>query len=377
MMVVRVILMFLKKSYERILLSFIITIFLFICIGWMTTFKSTDKWSSSFFSSWTIHLQDSLFIHLFRAENQAFSVIMEDTERVSVADTLFQLITSVQLDDVKTFIFKEIPGISIYERNIVVQSEQLDTHQFLSHESGPPLELILEDREANLKEEAQEEEITPNTQSKTVFLYNSHNRESFLPHLKEENPNSAYHDEVNITKVSERLRQQLEKRNIGVTVDNTDITAMLHKKGWQFYQSYEASREVVADVMKKNNQLQYFIDIHRDSLPRDKTTKTINDETYATILFVVGGDHKDYEKNLSIATTLHKKIDESYPGLSRGVITKSGPGNDGIYNQDLSENALLIELGGYENTFDELYATVDVFADAFSQFYFDTEKVMK
>src|SRR5699024_837370 len=125
------------------------------------------------------------------------------------------------------------------------------------------------------------------------------------------------------------------------------------------------------------NQLQYFIEIQLASLTRDKTTKTINDETYATMLFVVGGDHKDYAKNLSIATTLHKKIDESYPGLSRRVLTKSSAGNDAIDNQDFSENALLIELGGYENTFDELYATVDVFADAFSQFYFDTEKVMK
>src|SRR5699024_5291866 len=109
-------------------------------------------------------------------------------------------------------------------------------------------------------------------------------------------------------------------------------------------------------VMQANDSLQYFIDIHRDSLPRDKTTKTIQDTNYATILFVVGREHDQYEKNLSLATELHKRLNETYPGLSRGVITKEGPNSNGIYNQDLSENSLLVEVGGYENTLDEMYA---------------------
>ena len=40
-------------------------------------------------------------------------------------------------------------------------------------------------------------------------------------------------------------------------------------------------------------------------------------------------------------------------------------GNNGVYNQDLSDNAMLIEIGGVDNTFEEMYLTVDAFADVF------------
>ena len=68
-------------------------------------------------------------------------------------------------------------------------------------------------------------------------------------------------------------------------------------------------------------------------------------------------------------------IDEKYPGLSKGVITKEGPSSNGVYNQDLHENALLLEIGGYENTLDEMYRTADVIAEVFSDFYWEAEKV--
>lgn len=68
-------------------------------------------------------------------------------------------------------------------------------------------------------------------------------------------------------------------------------------------------------------------------------------------------------------------VEEQYPGLSRGVIQKEGPGSNGVYNQDLSENAILIEFGGYDNTLEELYRTADVLADIFSDYYWDAEEV--
>ena len=35
---------------------------------------------------------------------------------------------------------------------------------------------------------------------------------------------------------------------------------------------------------------------------------------------------------------------------------------NGIYNQDISNNAMLIEVGGYENTIDEVYNTMEILA---------------
>ena len=52
-------------------------------------------------------------------------------------------------------------------------------------------------------------------------------------------------------------------------------------------------------------------------------------------------------------------INNKYPGLSRGVIKKQGAGVNGVYNQDISPKSMLIEIGGYENTFEEVMCTVE------------------
>lgn len=70
---------------------------------------------------------------------------------------------------------------------------------------------------------------------------------------------------------------------------------------------------------------------------------------------------------------MHNLLDKKYPGLSRGVIVKR-EGN-GKYNQDLSQNAILIEFGGVDNTFEELYRSSDALADVFSEYYWQAEKV--
>jgi stage II sporulation protein P len=65
-----------------------------------------------------------------------------------------------------------------------------------------------------------------------------------------------------------------------------------------------------------------------------------------------------------------------YYGLSRGIFPKYKKDGDGVYNQDLSKNAMLIEVGGIDNTLDELYNTIDVLTEAFSKYYWNNaEKV--
>ena len=48
-----------------------------------------------------------------------------------------------------------------------------------------------------------------------------------------------------------------------------------------------------------------------------------------------------------------------YPGLSRGIYKKEGAGVNGIYNQDISSNVILIELGGAYNNIDEVLNTTE------------------
>jgi len=197
-----------------------------------------------------------------------------------------------------------------------------------------------------------------------------------LPALKGvTDPDLAFHRTVNITKVGKRLAEELEKRGIGVEESTVDIQAELAKKGMKYYQSYDMSREVVMEAMKQTRDLQYFIDIHRDSRRRKYTTVTINGIDYARTVFIVGGENPNYEKNLRVATDLHQLLQKKYPGLSRGVIEKKGAETNGKFNQDLSGNAILVEFGGVDNTFEELFRTAAAVADVFSEYYWQAEKV--
>lgn len=313
-------------------------------------------------------------------ENRPYDLLSGDaTTGLSYTGSRLRSLTNIQFSDFKSFLGKELPGFSTYEQTVIVASEQFDDITGMFHESGPPIEDILEDREAiDEEKERPDKEEPEDLGKKVVFLYSSHNRESFLPHLpKETEPDRAYHKEVNITKVSERLAERLEEKKIGATFDRTDITTLLHEKGWTYGKSYEASRPVIQSALDKHEDLQYVFDIHRDSLPYDKTTLTHNDTTYATFLFVIGAKNKQYEKNLKLATDIHYLLEEELPGISRGVITKEGPHSNGVYNQDLLENALLIEVGGYDNELSELYRSIDLFADVFSTYYWQAERVSK
>ena len=207
-------------------------------------------------------------------------------------------------------------------------------------------------------------------------MYFSHNRESFLPYLKGvTNPDHAYHSQVNVTNIGDKLKEELEGRGIGTVVDKTDIEARLKEKGLTFSKSYQESRTVVEAAVTQNRDLTYLIDIHRDSRRKKDTLIEMNGKSYAKLAFVIGGEHANYEKNLGLANELQSRLDESYKGLSRGVFTKKGAGTNGKFNQDLSNNAILVEFGGVDNTFEELYNSAEVLAEVISEYYWQAERV--
>lgn len=369
-------LMFLAIKLTTFFISLVV---IFFVIGLMTTANPSSRITTTFFSNWTSNLNQSVFSILYSMENRPYAILSDDdTTGLAYSHYSFSSLLNFQLADFKSLIGKELPGFSTYEQTVIIASEQLGDLAGMFHESGPPIEDILEDRQAIDETDDETKQEQADISEKVVFLYSSHNRESFLPHLPNETePDRAYHKEVNITKVSERLANQLEKKKIGTSFDNTDITTILHEKGWTYGKSYEASRPVVQGALKEHDEIKYVFDIHRDSLPYDKTTLETEETSYATFLFVIGAENKHYEKNLKLATELHYLLQEKLPGISRGVITKEGPNSNGVYNQDLVDNALLIEVGGYDNELNEMYRSIDLLADVFSSYFWKAERVSK
>lgn len=190
-----------------------------------------------------------------------------------------------------------------------------------------------------------------------VYIYNSHQLENYSSTNYE-----AYNITPNVMMASYILREKLKEQGIEALVEESDITEFIRINNWNYNYSYMASRYYIEDAINKNESLKYFIDVHRDSINKNSSTYSLNNKNYAKVLFVVGLEHQNYNYNLELATYFNSKLNNQYPGLSRGIIKKSGANVNGIYNQDISNNAMLIEVGGYENTIDEVYNTMEILA---------------
>ena len=155
--------------------------------------------------------------------------------------------------------------------------------------------------------------------------------------------------------------------NFGVYVEEASIKEILNNNNWSYSYSYLASRTLLEQRKKEIPSLKYFIDLHRDSLTKDKTTVIINDKKYAKLLFIVGLEHNNYLENLEFTEKINNKLNEKYPTLSKGIYKKGGAGVNGIYNQDFSKYTILLEVGGYQNTPVEVLNSLIAFSDCFME----------
>ncbi|MFS0643414.1 stage II sporulation protein P [Siminovitchia sp. 179-K 8D1 HS] len=315
------------------------------------------------------------FLYVMSLENHALkSSIPEGFER-SLGRDILELFTNINLRNMKTFLISEIPGLHAATPKIIIAGKGADFTN-LPIESPPPDDLdVWEEGNDDPVEESSPPKKQTTTGEPVVFIYSSHNTESFLPLLPNvKDPNRAWHKEKNVTLLGKRLGEKLGEKGIKTLVNEVDIQALLKKRNMEYFQSYSVSREIAVETMKRHKQIQFYFDIHRDSSRRSVTTTTINGKTYAKPYFVIGKEHPNYKKNLELASHLFNALQEKYPGLPRGVYGKTKADGDGVYNQDLAENALLIEIGGVDNTLEELNRTVDALAEVFSEYYWGEAK---
>jgi stage II sporulation protein P len=200
-----------------------------------------------------------------------------------------------------------------------------------------------------------------------VFIYHSHNRESFLPELASKgikDPDAAYDTDINVTLVGKRLKDKLEGLGIPTLQSTTDYPST--EKGFNYAKSYAYSAKTVQTAMADNKGLGMIFDIHRDSLTRDKTTVKLDGKDYAQVYFIIGTRNPNWKQNSEFANRIHTLLEQRYPGISRGVYAKSSQGN-GEYNQHFSPNSMLMEVGGPYNSLDEMYRTSDLLAELISE----------
>ncbi len=193
-----------------------------------------------------------------------------------------------------------------------------------------------------------------------IYIYNSHQSEEYKPSTFAE-----YDVRPSVMMADYILEEVFQKNSYPTIVEERRISEVLANNNWKYVYSYRASRVFLEDVIVTHPSLKYFIDVHRDSLEHDRTYINIEGKDYARTIFLIGLENEGYEENLAFTEKINNKLNEKYPGLSKGIYKKGGPTVNGVYNQDFSNRTILIEIGGYESTTTEVLNSTLAFAECF------------
>ncbi|KEO83772.1 stage II sporulation protein P [Tumebacillus flagellatus] len=285
-----------------------------------------------------------------------------------LSNMLLYLFTDIDAGNPLTMLGFQVPGMAVSDFRLLTPDPSYTTPPSDEHASkdAPPPNL-----NAKPREKADDSEKPPvNNNEPLVYIYHSHNRESFLPDLKPgTKADNAYDAKLNIEQAGGAMRDELEKDGVPTLQTLVDYWSV-----GDFDNAYDFSRPTIQKVLSEHKNLQLIFDIHRDSLPREKTTTTINGVDYSMVYFIVGGGNNPHaEKNQATATKLHEYLKAKYPTLSKGVWMKGPAPYDTRYNQDLDPNMVLIEIGGPGNSLEEEKRTAKVLADVIAQYLKDID----
>lgn len=214
----------------------------------------------------------------------------------------------------------------------------------------------------------QEEEIVSNSfdsienivveeKKDIVYIYNTFQTDKYKSNYFHSYSISSY-----VTQASFMLKEYLASYNIGSVVEEERVAKVLKEKNIVYSNTYAASRILMEEACKNYPDLEIFLDLQISDYAREETTAQVDGKNYAKILFVVGTDNGTYLENQEFATQLNQILESINPSLSRGISLRGGVGYQGVYNQDFSSKGLLIQVGGINNTIDEVNRTMKILA---------------
>ncbi|MDI3327022.1 MAG: stage II sporulation protein P [Alicyclobacillaceae bacterium] len=267
---------------------------------------------------------------------------------------VFSLLTEVDPAHPSTLLSRALPGMAETDYPIAVDGGVVDLRP---PDDGSPSPRLFSGEQPSASPKSGS--VPAPAGDPAVYIYHTHNRESYLPMLPgRTNFDDAYDQTKNITLVGARIVEELKKRGIPAVHTTVDYYPM-----GDYSKEYTFSRKTVEEVLKRYPRLQIILDVHRDSDPRGLTTVEIGGQTYAKIRFIIGGNNPNHDANQKLAEALKSRLDQAYPHLVRDIWAKKSTVYDATYNQDLSPNMVLVEIGGPENTEEEVYRTAACLAD--------------
>lgn len=269
---------------------------------------------------------------------------MDKNVAVAKTDDFFLDETLVEVDP-KVFLHNELAGFKISENARYYQSSSADGKDALQQEGKEAVSFLLNRVSENIKEKP----FSIMEEKPQVLIYHTHASESFIPLSGQAFINDP---ELTVISLGAYFAELLENRYA--------ISVLHHREFYDTprHYAYEKVRSPIEQLLKENPQIQVVLDFHRDGVSRQITTASVAGKDTAKILFVVGSRHEGWPNNMRFALFLEKELNERYPGLSRGIRNHAF-----VYNQDLHPRSLIVEIGGHENTREEIRRSVSYFAE--------------
>ena len=189
------------------------------------------------------------------------------------------------------------------------------------------------------------------------YIYNTHQTEEY-----EEGVEKPYDIKCNVVTASYMLEDLLSKMGYNVLVEERNVLDIVNKNGWSYNATYTVTEEFVKEIKERYPTIKYFIDIHRDGASISTTKASINNKSYAKIMFTIGKDRKNLDANLLRVDKLREYLDSNYSGILRNNFYRE----EEDFNQYLDDNMFLIEIGGQYNTLSEVYNSIVALSEAFN-----------
>ena len=197
-------------------------------------------------------------------------------------------------------------------------------------------------------------------QEPSVLILHTHTTESNTKQQEDYRETSSWRtldEDYNMIAIGNLVAEILEENGISVIQEKR-----IHDHP-SYSGSYLRSRQTVRDVLKEHNGIRLVLDLHReaagDGTHQMRTLAEVDGEPSAQLMVVIGTNHEQYEENLALGLKLHVLLEQMAPGIMRPLQLRSQR-----FNQDLSEGALLIEVGAAGNSHKEARIAARQLAEA-------------
>lgn len=180
----------------------------------------------------------------------------------------------------------------------------------------------------------------------TVLILHTHTTESYTKTGQDYRETASWRtlaEDYNMLSVGQLVVQVLAEYGIPAIQDRS-----LHDYP-SYNGSYTDARKSIREYLEDYPSIALVLDLHRDASEgaggQLRTVASVEGQTAAQLMLVLGTNHEDYEENLSLALKLHAQLESQCPGITRPLQLRAAR-----FNQDLSPGALLVEVGAAGNT---------------------------